>query len=106
MDSSFREAARTVDSQFGLPIICNPTGSLVLVKPQGMLAAGFPIIFIGNVFGNAPQNSFVSTPFILVGGLPTGNAGTEVVGVNIKSNFSKADANFALTISISPTARA
>ena len=50
MDSSFREAARTVDSQFGLPIICNPTGSLVLVKPQGMLAAGFPIIFIGNVF--------------------------------------------------------
>ena len=106
MDSNLREADRIVDSALGLPIICSPTGSLFLVKPHGILAAGFPIIFIGNVFGNAPQNSFTSIPFIWAGGLPIGNAGTEVVGVNIKSKFSKADANFALIISTSPTARA
>ena len=99
-----READSIVASAFGFPIKCSPIGSLFLVKPHGILAAGYPIMFIGNVFGKAPQNSSTGRPFILVGGFPTGNAGTEVVGVKIKSKLSKIEEKFDLITSISPTA--
>ena len=41
------EAAMTVSSSPQRPTMCSPTGRSSLVKPQGMLAAGWPTMFMG-----------------------------------------------------------
>ena len=58
--SNAAEADITDDSSPILPIICIPMGSPSGENPQGILAAGFPIMLIGYVCGRYPQNGFTN----------------------------------------------
>ena len=80
--SKAADAASTVSSSPLRPMMCSPIGMPSDVKPHGMLAAVWPIVFIGWVKGTKPHAAlgYTSFPPICFGYSPTGNAGTGMAG--------------------------
>ena len=90
------------------PTICSPTGMPSESKPQGMLAAGWPIVLMGWVNGRKLQPFLFALrlPPTSSGYCPTGKAVVAIAGESSRSYSSKTSLNCCTMRSRSPRALA
>ncbi len=88
-DSNAAAARRTVLSSRQRPTICKPTGSPFRSKPQGTVAAGWPVRLNGNVNGVQSSGARVERCQPSGSSSPAVNAVTGNVGVNSRSKRCK-----------------